>query len=1686
VTAVIVGHDGAGWLTRGIDALQEQTRPVQRTVAVDTGSRDRSGTLLASKLGQSAVFGMERSTGYAAAVRRALQHKAASAPLPAPSGSGTRGRAEQIEWIWLLHDDCEPAPDALEQLLRGAAETPTAAVLGPKLMDWTDRDVVLETGLTVDTVGRRTTGIEPREVDQGQHDGDRDVLAVSSAGMLVRRDVWDQVGGFDPGMALFGEDIDLCWRVHAAGFRVRVITDAVVYHALAATRGRRPISVGRRARLLDRRNGLLTLLGNLPVGPMLVSLVANLAISLVRTVFYTVAKRGTAALDEAAAVLGVVGHPMRFSAARRRRARGRRAAYSRVRADLPSGHSLRRAAEFIALVVTRSGKAEPTSGRSAIDDPDDDDSLLTDTGFLQRFITRPGVLLVAALIIVTGVAEHSLIGGGPLGGGALVPAWEGASTLWGEVLRAFHPVGIGSASAAPPSAFFVALLATLLLGKTWLAVDVLLLGSVPLAGITALLALRPITKSASVRVWAAASYALLPVVFGAVSAGRLGSAVAFVLIPLIGMTAGRMFSESRRLARRAAWATGLLVTVCTAFVPVLWPMAVVGAVIAAALLRRSSASLLNLVIVVATPPVLLLPWMLQLLAHPSLLLLEAGVQLPGLATADLPARSLLLLSPGGPGLPPYWTSAALVLVGLASLFASRRRELIVAGWCVALLGLVTALIGARTVVTPAGGQAMTPWPGPALAVAAAGLLLAGAAGADSLSRGLATRGRKGGRRLAGARGIGIVAIGLAAASAPVLAMSYWLLHPVNGPVAPAAGQVVPSLGPVSAGSGRQLRTLVLSSSGGRVSYLLLRGDSPLFADPGLVQASPAQNALSQTVAALTAPGGGQVADQSQELARFDIGFVLVRAPANPQLVSTLGAVSGLSLVSITTSFDLWRLTTLPARVTVVEPSGTVVPINSGPIGLSGATAPAAGGILELAEPAGGWSASLNGHALTPVTSPAGSWAQAFRLPAGGGTLSVSRSALAHDLVIALELLAFVAVAVLALPGVRTAAEIEALAAANAELAQAKQAEEDEEAAAESAGVPVGAAAASGARRRRGRGSARSRRASGPARRGGRLRPGQNAASAQTAVVPAQSAMPGQSAVSGHGTAPGQTAERVGLPDQPAEHAGVGRSLRGAAGKAMPVMARKVAGGTGAAGRRPVGVGPAGPGSVGGGEGEVGQGTGGQGTGRQGTGGQGTGDVSPVGMGAAGLAGAASGRSGAGGSGPRAAWPAGQPPSRFISGPPEPRRVRPDGDPAGWPQRDGEPGVWPPRDLDPAGRPERDSGPGGWPPRDLDPARRPRRDIDPSAWAPSEVDPSSRPSRDSGLDSWPERISGPSGRPPRDLDPAGRPPRERQPAPWPDDESPRRPAARAGMSPSGARFDDLPGAQEPPAPESSSDIPAQASQSSGRRESRRLGRAAGRRGVLGRRGNPSAADGAPDGDARVGRRGNASAADGAPDGDARVGRRGNASAADGAPDGDARVGRRSERPGRGGQPRPGGRRGRDASDTWPPYGESPAEDQSQADDRFPADGRSPSGIPYPAEPRRRGQPDRHADRERSYQAAPDWAPEDQPAAGWRTPDRPPSRIGDADTASAWPETDRQAAWPRDQWQGWPQEYQQGQRPAMQPDQDGWGTPAQSWPTEGDELEALPPAGEVHHDWPGRAERPTRGWIAPAEDTDGESW
>jgi len=1041
VTVVVVVHDGARLLPGLAGALRQQTHPVHRAVGVDTGSRDRSGALLTELFGPDAVFGMDSGTGYGAALSRALQHPAARGPVTGTGPLDPMALANlqdpPVEWIWLLHDDCEPEPDALEQMLRAASRGRSVAVLGPKLRDLADRRVLRETGVAIDRAGRRLTGIEPGELDQGQHDGNRSVLAVSSAGMLVRRDVWEQVGGFDPNLPLMRDDLDFCWRVHAAGYDVRVITDAVVYHReMSARQIRKAPAAGGRPRLADRRGALYVFSVNLPLRPTLAIVGGCVVGSLLRAAYFLLTKQQRRAFDHLGAIGWLLSHPLTLWRARRRRARGRKQAWSVLRSQVPRGRTLARLAESAAGLLS-GGSAYSSGGQhhALIDDVGDDMPLPATDSVVRRAATNPGVLLAVGLTIVALVAERSLAssvltGSGTLAGGALAPAWGGASDLWREYLAGYHDVGIGSAGSAPPYIAVMAALATLLAGKPWLAVDVVLFGCVPAAGITAFLATRRITPVPAARIWAAVTYALLPVASGAIAAGRIGTAVAFVLLPLVGLAVWRMLggrsspSPSRFTPRRAAWAAGLLIAVAAAFVPLVWLIAVIAAIAAiAAWPWLGLQTAINAAIVAVVPAVVLVPWTFHLFASPFSVFLEAGLPRPGLASAGLGPESVLLLSPGGPGLPPAWVTVGLVLPAFCALLAGRRMPLVYTGWAVALGGLIVALVVSRVRVTPPGagaGTAVSAWPGIVAAVAAAGLLLAATPLIEAAVAALRRTGDHPAGRPAVVGWSGLAALaGLAvAASAPALAAGYWLAAGVRGPMTAAAPPILPPFVAASSSGPARTRTLVLRRNGPVLSYSVLRDSDPVLGEPELTEASSGTRALSAAVASLAAAAGGDGGDTGQALSQFDIGYVLLPAPIDQTLARQLDGAAGLIQLTTGSAYDLWQVAGTVARARVIGADGTVVPVPSGAVGVNTVVAPTTSGTLVLAEAVGGWSATLDGKPLAALRQPVDGWAQGFVLPAGGGRLVITRNELARDLSLGGEAAAVIVVLALALPGTR--------------------------------------------------------------------------------------------------------------------------------------------------------------------------------------------------------------------------------------------------------------------------------------------------------------------------------------------------------------------------------------------------------------------------------------------------------------------------------------------------------------------------------------------------------------------------------------------------------------------------------------------------------------------------------------------
>ncbi len=134
--------------------------------------------------------------------------------------------------LWLLHDDSRPADDrCLEALLDAWRNTPTAALLGAKQLDWE--------GTHLHAVGayaalhRVTTLVVDGEPDQEQYDTRRDVFAVSLAGALVPMNTLTAVGGVNPWFGTFDESDDFCRRLCRNGKRVVVVPQARIAHRRA-------------------------------------------------------------------------------------------------------------------------------------------------------------------------------------------------------------------------------------------------------------------------------------------------------------------------------------------------------------------------------------------------------------------------------------------------------------------------------------------------------------------------------------------------------------------------------------------------------------------------------------------------------------------------------------------------------------------------------------------------------------------------------------------------------------------------------------------------------------------------------------------------------------------------------------------------------------------------------------------------------------------------------------------------------------------------------------------------------------------------------------------------------------------------------------------------------------------------------------------------------------------------------------------------------------------------------------------------------------------------------------------------------------------------------------------------------------------------------------------------------------
>ena len=157
VTAVLVTFDAARWLPATLDSLARLQHRPTRLIAIDNDSTDGTRQLLEQALAEGlldAVYTGKRRFGFGEAVKSALRQDAED------------GAAES-HWLWLLHDDAQPAPDSLFQLLSHLRTDRTIDVTGPKLLLPRRRQAgqqISEVGVSISGTGRRDLQLDSGEI----------------------------------------------------------------------------------------------------------------------------------------------------------------------------------------------------------------------------------------------------------------------------------------------------------------------------------------------------------------------------------------------------------------------------------------------------------------------------------------------------------------------------------------------------------------------------------------------------------------------------------------------------------------------------------------------------------------------------------------------------------------------------------------------------------------------------------------------------------------------------------------------------------------------------------------------------------------------------------------------------------------------------------------------------------------------------------------------------------------------------------------------------------------------------------------------------------------------------------------------------------------------------------------------------------------------------------------------------------------------------------------------------------------------------------------------------------------------------------------------------------------------------------------------------------------------------------
>ncbi|MBT8321511.1 MAG: glycosyltransferase family 2 protein [Eudoraea sp.] len=246
VAVIILNWNGQSLLERYLPGVLEHSQGAKVYVA-DNASTDDSVSYLKENHPEVAIVHNPENWGFAKGYNEALKNVDADV-------------------YCLLNSDVEVTPGWLEPVMKFFNEQEEAAIIQPKIRDLLKRDYFEYAGAAggfLDRLGYpfcRGRIFQALEKDEGQYDEASEIFWATGACMFIRRQVFEELGGFDEDYFAHQEEVDLCWRAHNKGYKVFYIPGSHVFHLGGSTLS----NMNPRKTYLNFRNSLFSITKNLP------------------------------------------------------------------------------------------------------------------------------------------------------------------------------------------------------------------------------------------------------------------------------------------------------------------------------------------------------------------------------------------------------------------------------------------------------------------------------------------------------------------------------------------------------------------------------------------------------------------------------------------------------------------------------------------------------------------------------------------------------------------------------------------------------------------------------------------------------------------------------------------------------------------------------------------------------------------------------------------------------------------------------------------------------------------------------------------------------------------------------------------------------------------------------------------------------------------------------------------------------------------------------------------------------------------------------------------------------------------------------------------------------------------------------------------------------------------------------